>query len=1032
MIERAEGEAVKLRTSLLMLTLAVLLPALLYMATTVFVLAREEQATLRDGLDNTARAIVEAVDTRMTGVIQSMSVLIAANDFNGLDLAGFHEEATRIVESQEAWDYIVLADESGQLLAHTLRPYGASLPTIADVPYFIEATESGGVSAGTGLFIGRISGKPQLAVAMPVSVAGEIRYVLAVVVDPGELGRAFSSSALPDGWSEWVLDRNHTIVGGTGAGAILGNAAPPDLIEQLSGRDAGTIETIDAAGVSTFGVFRRSPLTGWTVVMAVPKATFTAAVSNSTAAIVGGGIAFLALGVGLSMAVGRRTSHSIRGLARLARVLAEGRYPTTRPSAEIDEIEEIGQEIDRAAALLDRRSRQQAAIAELGLMAVTVTDRDALFARATSVMAEGLSVEIGALLELMPDNTNLVLRARVGWPIDFIGKVVAQRDLGSQAGYALISREPVVVTNLAEETRFEPPLEMRERNLISGMSVVIRGRDRPFGVLSAHTSRSQRFSAQDISFLQAITNILSAALLRGDSEHALAESERRARHFFESMNAVPYCFDVDAQQYTYVGPQSMRLLGISQQEWGTVGWWQRHMHPDDQITMDALEQVMTRRGEDYVLEYRMIAADDRLVWIRDIVHVEIDEKGHKILYGMAIDITESKEKERQLNEAQKLQAVGQLTGGVAHDFNNLLAVILGTSELMAERSRDDPVLRKTVEQIASAAERGAALTQRLLAFSRRQALRPSETDLNALVLDMKPLLESTLGERVHVETRLAPNLARTLIDPNQVESALINLAINARDAMPNGGRLVIETQNVAMLQGDPRWTDSMQPGAYVVLSVIDSGVGMDPDIKARAFEPFFTTKDVGKGSGLGLSTIYGFVRQSGGHVGIDSEPGRGTTVRLYLPRLTARPVAVLDKDDAGIPKGNETILIVEDDPAVRRIVAGMVASLGYDTHEATDCADALQRLERNGKVDLVLTDIIMPGQIGGWELAQTVRERWPRTRVLLTSGYSDKDIGEGEQANGRTPILSKPYRKRELARKIREVLQAPTITVMRS
>ncbi|MDZ4737175.1 MAG: cache domain-containing protein [Rhodospirillaceae bacterium] len=1022
----------KLRTSLLMLTLAVLLPALLYMATTVFILAREEQATLRNGLDNTARAIVDAVDTHMTGIIQSISVLVAANDFEALDLAAFHSEATRVVESQEAWDYIVLADESGRPLAHTLMPYGRSPPSIADMAYFSEATESGAVSAGTGLFIGRISGKPQLAVAMPVRVAGEIRYVLAIVLNPGELGRRFSSSALPEGWSEWVLDRNHRIIGGTGAGTILGNRAPADLIEQLGDRDTGTFESIDDAGVSTFGVFRRSPLTGWTVVMAVPRTTFTAAVSNSTAAIVGGGIAFLALGVGLSMAVGRRTSHSIRGLARLARVLADGRYPTPRPPVVIDEIEEIGQEIDRAAALLDRRSRQQAAIAELGLMAVTVTDRDALFARATSVMAEGLAVEISALLELMPDNSSLVLRACVGWPSDSIGTVVAQRDLRSQAGYALISREPVVVTNLADEARFQPPLAMRERNLISGMSVVIRGPNRPFGVLSAHTSRSQRFSAQDISFLQAIANILSAALLRGNSEHALAESERRARHFFESMNAVPYCFDVDAQQYTYVGPQSMRLLGISQQEWGTVGSWQRHMHPDDKITMDALEQVMTRRGEDYVLEYRMIAADNRLVWIRDIVHVEIDEKGHKILYGMAIDITESKEKERQLNEAQKLQAVGQLTGGVAHDFNNLLAVILGTSELMAERSRDDPALRKTVEQIANAAERGAALTQRLLAFSRRQALRPSETNLNTLVLDIKPLLESTLGERVVIETRLAPNLANTLIDPNQVESALVNLAINARDAMPNGGRLVIETRNVEMLPGDPSWTASMQPGAYVALSVTDSGVGMDPDIKARAFEPFFTTKDVGKGSGLGLSTIYGFVRQSGGHVGIDSEPGRGTTVRLYLPRLTVSPSAVVDKDDPGMPKGDETVLIVEDDPAVRRIVAGMVASLGYNTHEATDCADALQRLERNGKIDLVLTDIVMPGQIGGWELAQTVRERWPRTRVLLTSGYLDKDIGEVGDANGRPPILSKPYRKRELAHKIREVLQSSPITAMRS
>jgi PAS domain S-box-containing protein len=1027
-IERVEGEALKLRTSLLMLTLAVLLPALLYMATTIFVLAREEQATLRDGLDNTARALVEAVDTRMTGIIHSLSILASAGNFGALDTEKFHEIAVRIADSEDAWDYILLADSSGQTIIHTLQPYGSPSLSTADQPYFSEVMESGRASAGTGLFMGKISGKPQLGVAIPVSIAGEIRYVLAVVLNPASLGRGLVAPDLPEGWTELVLDRDYKFIGGSEAHGRIGESADSDLVTRLGGFDEGTFESTDAAGISTYGVYRRSSLTGWTIVMAVPRTTFTATVSNSTAAIVGGGIAFLALGVGLSLVVGRRTADSILGLARLAHVLADGLYPTQRPTAKIAEIEEIGQELDRTAALLDRRSRQQAAIAELGLLAVTAKDRHAFFARSTAIMVEGLGVEFGALLELMPDNTNLVMRAGVGWPDALVGKAVAQRDLHSQAGYALISREPVVVTNLDEETRFEPAALMHEQNLVSGMSVVIRGPDRPFGVLSAHTRRSQRFPAQDISFLQAIANVISASLLRTRSELALAESERRARHFFESMNAVPYCFDVDAQRYTYVGPQSMRLLGISQEEWGTVGWWQEHMHPEDSATMDALEQVMTRRGQDYVLEYRMIAAQDRIVWIRDIVHIEIDEHGHKILYGMAIDITESKEKERQLNEAQRLQAIGQLTGGIAHDFNNLLAVILGTSELMEERSKSDPALRRTVEQIAAAAERGAALTQRLLAFSRRQALRPSETDLNGLVRDLQPLLEGTLGEKIAIESRLAPDLARTLIDPNQVESALLNLAINARDAMPEGGRLTIETRNTVIQPGDSIRSDSMQPGAYVVLSVTDTGVGMTQEVRARAFEPFFTTKDVGKGSGLGLSTIYGFARQSAGHVSIDSELGKGTAVHIYLPQFSEVGSVEAKPSDTGVPKGDETVLIVEDDPSVRRVVAGMVASLGYETHEASDGADALQRLERNGRFDLVLTDVVMPGEIGGRELAQTVIRRWPHTRVLLTSGYAGKEADLGGQVDECTHVLAKPYRKIELARKIREVLQTPVIT----
>jgi nitrogen-specific signal transduction histidine kinase len=395
-----------------------------------------------------------------------------------------------------------------------------------------------------------------------------------------------------------------------------------------------------------------------------------------------------------------------------------------------------------------------------------------------------------------------------------------------------------------------------------------------------------------------------------------------------------------------------------------------------------------------------------------------------MLYGMAIDITEAKEREQQLLEAQKLQAVGQLTGGVAHDFNNLLAIIIGTCELLSEQAAGNPALQKTVLQISTAADRGAALTQRLLAFSRKQALKPDIVDLNGLVRNMEPLLGRTLGETIKVRTRLAPDLGVTLSDPGQLENVLVNLALNARDAMPDGGDVVIETRNASFNAHDDAWDNELPPGYYVMLAVSDSGVGMTPEVKARAFEPFFTTKSAGRGSGLGLSTVYGFIKQSGGNITIYSEPGHGTTVRVYLPRVEPSETETTVDVAADAPGCNETVLVVEDDPAVRNVVAGMVESLGYQVLEAESGAEALALLESGEAVNLVLSDVVMPGQIDGWKLAQSVWERWPATRVLLTTGYSDNVLVRHATLDKRTQVISKPYRRSELSQKIREVLDA--------
>jgi PAS domain S-box-containing protein len=389
------------------------------------------------------------------------------------------------------------------------------------------------------------------------------------------------------------------------------------------------------------------------------------------------------------------------------------------------------------------------------------------------------------------------------------------------------------------------------------------------------------------------------------------------------------------------------------------------------------------------------------------------------------DLTERRRAEEHLRQAQKMEAVGQLTGGVAHDFNNLLTVIIGSLELAGGRTANDPQLIDLINQALSAADKGAALTHRLLAFSRLQALQPTNTDLNQIVTGMTDLLRRTLGEQVEIDTRLNEELWTALADRSQVESALLNLAINSRDAMPGGGKLTIETANAPLDADYAARNAEVTPGDYIVLAVSDTGVGMPPEVVERAFEPFFTTKDIGKGSGLGLSMIYGFAKQSGGHLKIYSELGHGTTVRLYLPRAGGLQASV---PAPGTPsegqRGSETILVVEDDADVRRLAVAQLRSLGYRVLEAPDGMRAIALLKDDESIDLLFTDVIMPGGMTGRQLAEEGCRLRPGMKVLFTSGYTQNSIVHQGKLDHGVHLLSKPYRRDGLARKIREMLDS--------
>ncbi|GAB6842936.1 signal transduction histidine kinase/CheY-like chemotaxis protein [Methylorubrum rhodinum] len=396
------------------------------------------------------------------------------------------------------------------------------------------------------------------------------------------------------------------------------------------------------------------------------------------------------------------------------------------------------------------------------------------------------------------------------------------------------------------------------------------------------------------------------------------------------------------------------------------------------------------------------------------------------------DMTKRAQAEAVLREAQKMQAIGQLTGGIAHDFNNLLQVILGNLEFVRAKLDGDAKLQHRIERASWAAQRGATLTGQLLAFARKQPLAPAAIDLAATMPDLVPLLRRTLGEHMEVRYVETAGLWPAMADPAQLESAVLNLALNARDAMPGGGRLTIELGNKVLDEEYARHHAEVVPGDYAMVAVSDTGHGMTPEVMKRVFEPFFTTKPDGKGTGLGLAMVFGFVKQSGGHVKIYSEPGEGTTVKLYLPRAVGAAAAPGQRSGAPVelPRGSATVLVVEDEPAVREIACAILSDLGYRVLEAADGEEALRVFGANAtSVELLLTDVVLPGKVRGRELAERVQAIRPEVRVVFMSGYTENSIVHHGRLDDGVHLIGKPFKREQLARKVAETLGTDPVPV---
>ncbi len=590
--------------------------------------------------------------------------------------------------------------------------------------------------------------------------------------------------------------------------------------------------------------------------------------------------------------------------------------------------------------------------------------------------------------------------------------------------YVLRTGEPLLATpKVFEELVAKGEVELIGAPSLDWMGVPLRAGSQTFGVLVVQSYREDvRFGERDKEVLTFVSQQLASAIDHKRHEEALRQSESRYRSLVQSAVYGIYRSSVDGR-FLDVNPALIHMLGYDSADEVVKLDPQREVFVEP-AEHERLLQEFQRTGCLDSAEVRWKRKDGSVITVRlsGRAATELDE-ADQALEIIAEDITERRALEDQFRQAQKMEAVGRLAGGVAHDFNNLLMVVSGYTEVLMEAlDQNDPLLVK-VQAIQQAADRATTLTRQLLAFSRKQLLELKVVDVNSIVADMERLLRPLIGENIDLTTKLTPNVGHTRADAGQLEQVIMNLVVNAKDAMPDGGRILIQTS-----EADPdtarREHSLIEPGTYILLSVSDTGAGMDRETQSRIFEPFFTTKEKGKGTGLGLSTVYGIVKQGGGYIFAQSEPGCGTTFRIYLPRV-ADPADSprVDKHAQAAAGGSETVLLVEDEESVRELVRETLKTRGYTVIEASDGIAGMRVSEEyQGNIEILITDVVMPG-MSGRELAKRVAAARPNIRVLYLSGYTeDAIIHEGALEPG-TGFLQKPFTLQVLARKVREVLQ---------
>jgi PAS domain S-box-containing protein len=637
-----------------------------------------------------------------------------------------------------------------------------------------------------------------------------------------------------------------------------------------------------------------------------------------------------------------------------------------------------------------------------------------------------------SVLLLDSDGVSLRHCAAPSLPEDYIHAIDGVKigpSTGS-CGTAAYRRQPVIVSDIAVDPLWNDYRHLAlPHSLRACWSTPIPSQDGTIlGTFAVYYREPRSPEARHLQLIAHATHLAGVAIEHDRARAELRAAETRYRTLVERLPAITYVAEMGAEgPWHYVSPQIQSILGFSPAEWlADPRSWINQVHVEDRPIALAAEEQFQRTHELYHAEYRMVARDGRILWFRDEAVLLQQSEGKLLMQGVLYDITEHKRMEDQLRHSQKMEAVGRLAGGVAHDFNNLLMLIQAHNErLRGQLSPAHPAHRDAVE-IEHAVARAASLIRQLLAFSRKQVLQPRVLDLNAVLADVAKMLDRLIGTDIALEVTAAPSLWRIKADPGQMEQVILNLAVNARDAMPHGGRLLIETCNAELSDADARRRDGAVAGHHVRLTVRDTGVGMDPGTQARIFEPFFTTKERGKGTGLGLATIYGVVKQSGGWIWVDSQPGEGTKFEIYFPRVektqALEPTEPTATVQAATTQGSETILVVEDQGGIRELVDEFLSGKGYVVLSAADGEEALRIVDHHAEpIHLLVTDMVMPN-MGGRELAHRLKRVRPQMKVLFMSGYPEHTAVGDEDLNQGTLVLQKPFSLDTLGCKIRTAL----------
>jgi PAS domain S-box-containing protein len=605
--------------------------------------------------------------------------------------------------------------------------------------------------------------------------------------------------------------------------------------------------------------------------------------------------------------------------------------------------------------------------------------------------------------------------------------------LAGSCGTAAYRQQPVVVTDVASDPLWADCKQLAlPHGLRACWSMPVTSHDGAvLGTFACYYREPRAPDPHHLQLIDRASHLAGIAIEHHRAKTELRAAETRYRTLVERLPAITYIAEVGIEgKWQFVSPQIESMLGFSAEEWtADSGLWISRIHEEDREIAIAAENRVQQTGELYKAEYRMHARDGRVLWFRDEANLLEGVSGTKpVMQGVLYDITEHRRMEDRLRQAQKMEAVGQLAGGVAHDFNNLLMVMGAHIDRIRDRLLPDDPLSADAAEVHSAVQRAAALTSQLLAFSRKQFLQPRVLDVSSVLNGVSRMLARLLPENINLKIESENNLAHVKVDQGQLEQALLNLALNARDAMPDGGILSIQAQSVGFDESQNWRHSSVQPGAYVMIAVSDTGTGMDTATQARIFEPFFTTKALGKGTGLGLPMVYGVIKQSGGAISVYSEPGQGTTFKIFFPQCEAEASVDPKPPAATGVSGSETILLVEDQVAIREVTSVYLMGLGYNVLAAPDGEAALKIAETHHQsIDLVVTDIVMPN-MGGEELATNINRLYPKAKILFMSGYPDFAVRRTGEMAEHAEVLQKPFSLKNLASRARSLLDnRPTV-----